>query len=431
MFTTDLSRKEFLRARKVMPGGVSSPVRSFRSVGGDPVVMARAGGSKIVDVDGNEYIDFVMSYGPMLFGHAPSSVVSAIASAAANGTAFGATSPREIDLCERICAMVPSVEKVRLVNSGTEAVMSAVRVARGFTGRDKVIKCDGCYHGHSDGLLAKAGSGMATFDLPDSAGVPASLTRETLTVPYNDVEALRQALDANAGNIAAVIIEPVPANMGVVLPKPGYLEAVRALTAERDVVLIFDEVITGFRLGAGGAQALLGVTPDMTTMGKIIGGGLPLAAYGGRAEIMDQVAPVGPVYQAGTLSGNPVAVAAGLAVLDLIDSTPKLYAELARKTTTIVEALRGCASSADVGVTINTIGSLFTMFFTETAVTDYATARLSDTSRYAAFFRSVLNSGVSLAPSQFEAAFLSTSHTDDDIGVALAVSEQAFAALPT
>lgn len=411
-----------------MPGGVSSPVRSFRSVGGDPIVMASANGSHIVDVDGNSYIDFVMSYGPMLFGHAPNTVVDAIATSAMSGTAFGATSPREIELCERICAMVPSVEKVRLVNSGTEAVMSAIRVARGFTGRDKIVKFDGCYHGHSDGLLAKAGSGLATFDLPDSAGVPASLTRETLTVPFNDIAVLKAALDANAGEVAAVIVEPVPANMGVVPAKPGFLEELRAITSERGIVLIFDEVISGFRLARGGAQELLGVTPDMTTMGKIIGGGLPLAAYGGRVDIMDMVAPVGPVYQAGTLSGNPVAVAAGLAVLDLIDSTPTLYADLASTTATVVEATRASAKAAGVPVTINTIGSLFTVFFSDSPVTDYTTARLADSGRYARFFRAALESGVSFAPSQFEAAFVSAAHSKSDLETTARVVATAFKA---
>ncbi len=429
VYTNDQSHILFERARRVMPGGVSSPVRSFRSVGGDPIVMQRASGSHIFDVDGNDYIDYVMSYGPMLFGHAPYSVVAAIAASAADGTAFGATSPPEIELAERICALVPSVQKVRLVNSGTEAVMSAVRVARGFTGRSKVIKFDGCYHGHSDGLLAKAGSGMATFDLPDSAGVPVSLTRETLTVPFNDIDALTAAIGANRSDIAAVIVEPMPANMGVVPAKPGFLEAVRAVTASNGILLIFDEVISGFRLAAGGAQEVLGVTPDLTTMGKIIGGGLPLAAYGGRADIMDSVSPVGPVYQAGTLSGNPVAVAAGLAILDLIAANPTLYIDLAAKASLLVASVQASAKKHNVPVTVNSMGSLVTVFFSSSLVTDYESARASDTQRYARFFRAALTDGVSLAPSQFEAAFVSTAHTDADLEVTAKVLDSAFVGL--
>jgi len=409
------SQSFFETARAVMPGGVSSPVRSFRSVGGDPIVIERASGSRVFDVDGNTYIDYVMSYGPMLFGHTPPSVTAAIASAAAGGTSFGATSPGEIALAQRIVAMVPCVERVRLVNSGTEAVMSAIRVARGFTGRSKVIKFDGCYHGHSDGLLAKAGSGVATFDLPDSAGVPAALTAETITLPFNDIETFRSALNAHDGQIACVIVEPVPANMGVVLPAPGFLETLRELTRRENIVLIFDEVISGFRLAPGGAQELLGVTPDMTTLGKIVGGGLPLAAYGGRADIMECVAPLGPVYQAGTLSGNPVAVAAGLAVLDLIASTPTLYTDLADKGKHLAESLRSLVSAKNIPAQVNNIGSLSTLFFTDSPVTDYASARHSDTKRFAAFFRAALEGGVSLAPSQFEAAFVSNAHSDIDL----------------
>ena len=428
MKTHNESQSLFRIARTVMPGGVSSPVRSFRSVGGDPIVIERASGSRVFDVDGNAYIDYVMSYGPMLFGHAPSRVTEAIALAAARGTSFGATSPGEIALAQRIVSLVPSVERVRLVSSGTEAVMSAIRVARGFTGRSKVIKFDGCYHGHSDGLLAKAGSGIATFDLPDSAGVPAALVAETITVPFNDLEALRAALGAHTGEIACVIVEPVPANMGVVLPAPGFLETVRGLTAQLGIVLIFDEVITGFRLGAGGAQELLGIVPDMTTMGKIVGGGLPLAAYGGTADIMDCVAPVGPVYQAGTLSGNPVAVAAGLAVLDMIQEAPILYTNLAERGKLLAEGVRSLAKAMHVSVQVNSIGSLMTIFFSGPPVTDYESARRSDTARYAAFFRSALEGGVSLAPSQFEAAFVSTVHSDDDFDETLRVLEAAFVA---
>lgn len=398
-----------------MPGGVSSPVRSFRSVGGDPIVVERAAGSRIEDVDGNRYIDYVMSYGPLLFGHAHPRVVEAVAGAVAGGTSFGATSPGEIALAERIAAAVPSVQKVRLVNSGTEAVMSAIRAARGYSGRSKVIKFDGCYHGHSDGLLARAGSGVATFDLPDSAGVPAALTSETVTLPFNDVATFQAALRSHKGEIACVIVEPVPANMGVVLPQRGFLEALREMTARENIVLIFDEVISGFRLARGGAQELLGIIPDMTTMGKIIGGGLPLAAYGGAAEIMDCVAPVGPVYQAGTLSGNPVAVAAGLAALDLIEQSRDLYQSLAQRTAALVREIDDIAARRAATVTINSIGSIATLFFNDGPVVDYASARRSDTSRYARFFRTALENGVSLAPSQFEAAFVSAAHTDEDL----------------
>ena len=412
-----------------MPGGVSSPVRSFRSVGGDPIVIERAAGSRVFDVDGNSYIDYVMSYGPMLFGHAPPSVTAAIASAAAGGTSFGATSPGEIALAQRIVSMVPCVERVRLVNSGTEAVMSAIRVARGFTGRSKVVKFDGCYHGHSDGLLAKAGSGVATFDLPDSAGVPAALTAETITLPFNDIDTFRSALNAHAGQIACVIVEPVPANMGVVLSAPGFLETLQDLTRRENIVLIFDEVISGFRLAPGGAQELLGITPDMTTLGKIVGGGLPLAAYGGRADIMECVAPLGPVYQAGTLSGNPVAVAAGLAVLDLIAATPTLYTDLAEKGKHLADELRSLASAKHISAQVNNIGSLSTLFFSDGPVTDYASARHSDTKRYAAFFRAALEGGVSLAPSQFEAAFVSNAHSADDLAATIDIFDTALDAV--
>ncbi|MDR3709350.1 MAG: glutamate-1-semialdehyde 2,1-aminomutase [Capsulimonadaceae bacterium] len=422
------SQDLFAVARTLLPGGVSSPVRSFRSVGGDPLVMERASGSRIFDVDGNSYIDYVMSYGPMLFGHAPAVVTEAIARAAAGGTSFGATSPGEIALARRIVGLVPSVDRVRFVSSGTEAVMSAIRVSRGFTGRTRVIKFDGCYHGHSDGLLAKAGSGLATHDLPDSAGVPSALTAETVTLPFNNVDLFDAALRAHKGAVACVIVEPVPANMGVVLPKPGFLEAVRDLTTKAGAVLIFDEVITGFRLAPGGAQELLGIAPDMTTMGKIIGGGLPLAAFGGRAEIMDLVSPVGPVYQAGTLSGNPVAVAAGTAVLDLIAGTPNLYRDLEAKAARLAEAARESAERRHIPLTVTTIGSLLTLFFTDRPVTDYASARASDTARFARFFRAALEAGISFAPSQFEAAFVSAAHTGDDIEATAAVIDEALGA---
>ncbi|HEX5323813.1 MAG TPA: glutamate-1-semialdehyde 2,1-aminomutase, partial [Capsulimonadaceae bacterium] len=400
------------RAKKAMPGGVNSPVRSFRSVGGNPFFVERGEGSRIYDVDGNAYIDYVMSWGPLLFGHAPARVVAAIERAARKGTSFGASTPAEVKLAEKIVAMVPSVESVRLVNSGTEAVMSAVRLARGFTGRSKVVKFEGGYHGHSDSLLAKAGSGVATLGLPDSAGVPENLTRDTIVLPYNDTDLFREAVYSNRGEIACVLVEPVAGNMGVVLPKAGFLEALREETERDGALLIFDEVITGFRLGKGGAQEYFGLKPDLTTLGKILGGGLPLAAYGGRAEIMDQIAPVGPVYQAGTLSGNPLAVAAGLAVLKEIEESPTIYKTLEEKMKHLALATREAAAKAGVTCQVNQIASMMTVFFTDRAVTDYDAAKTCDTARYAQFFRALLERGVSLAPSQFEAGFVSTAHSD-------------------
>ena len=429
MRDTSKSQALFARAQAIMPGGVSSPVRSFRSVGGSPLIASHSAGSRIWDVDGNEYLDFVMSYGPLLLGHAPKQVVDAIAQAASLGTTFGVTAPGEVAFCESIARLVPSVEKVRLVSSGTEAVMSAVRVARGFTGRSKVVKFEGCYHGHSDGLLAKAGSGVATFDLPDSAGVPAALTAETLTLPYNDIATFRAAMEAHRGEVACVLVEPIAGKMGVVMPKPGCLEALRELTDRDGAVLIFDEVISGFIVSLGGAQQLLGITPDMTTLGKIIGGGLPLAAYGGRTEIMDIVAPTGPVYQAGTLSGNPVAVAAGLAVLDEIEKRPDIYKELDQKRHHLQSAIAEAATKRRIPHTINGIGSLLTVFFTEGPVIDFASAKSSDTARYGRVFRAALELGVCLAPSQFEAAFVSLAHSDSDIEQAAKVFESALTAI--
>lgn len=425
MRQSEQSRKWIDRAQSVIPGGVNSPVRSFRSVGGDPFFAKSGAGSRITDVDGNVYIDYVMSWGPLLFGHAPARVVAAIERAARNGTSFGASTPAEVELAEKIVQFVPSVEKVRLVSSGTEAVMSAVRLARGFTGRPKVIKFEGGYHGHSDSLLAKAGSGVATLGLPDSAGVPENLTRDTIVLPYNDADLFREAVQANAGEIACVLVEPVAGNMGVVLPKPGWLEALREETEKAGALLIFDEVITGFRLAKGGAQEYFGVTPDLTTMGKVLGGGLPLAAYGGRAQIMDQVAPEGPVYQAGTLSGNPLAVAAGLEVLKMIEETPDLYRSLEAKMERLAHAARVAAADAGAACQVNQVGSMMTLFFTDRPVTDYASAKTADTDRYAKFFRAMLDRGVSLAPSQFEAGFVSTAHSNGDIEETIAAVGEA------
>ena len=408
------SARLFAEALRVIPGGVNSPVRAFKSVGGDPLFMARGEGPYIFDVDGNRYIDHVMSWGPLLFGHAPPQILAAIMDAASRGTSFGASTEAEVRLAQRIVAAVPSVEKVRLVSSGTEAVMSAVRVARGFTKRDKIIKFEGNYHGHSDGFLAKAGSGLTTFDLPDSAGVPANLTHDTLTLPYNNADLFRDAMDAHRGEIACVMLEPVAGNMGVVTPRADFLHALRDLTTRDDSLLLFDEVITGFRLAYGGAQELLGVVPDLTALGKIIGGGLPLAAYGGRADIMDTVAPVGPVYQAGTLSGNPLAVAAGLAQLSLLEQHKEtLYTKMHHQMHRLAQQTKDAAAREGVPIRINRLGSMMTVFFTASKVIDFPSAKTSDTAKYAAFFRALLKRGVYIAPSQFEAMFLSMAHSDD------------------
>ena len=407
------SARLFAEAQRVIPGGVNSPVRAFKSVGGDPLFMQRGEGPFIFDVDGNRYIDHVLSWGPLVFGHAPPRIIRAVTDAAQRGTSFGASTEAEVRLAQKIVAAVPSVEKVRLVNSGTEAVMSAVRLARGFTKRDTIIKFEGNYHGHSDGFLAKAGSGLTTFDLPDSAGVPANLTRDTLTLPYNDADALREAMRAHPGEVACVMLEPVAGNMGVVTPRADFLHALRELTAADGALLLFDEVITGFRVAYGGAQELFGITPDLTALGKIIGGGLPLAAYGGRADIMDTVAPVGPVYQAGTLSGNPLAVAAGLEQLTMLgEQKDTLYRDLHHRMHTLAHRTKEAAARLGIPHRINRLGSMMTLFFTDARVVDFASAKTSDTARYAAFFRALLERGVYFAPSQFEAAFISTTHTD-------------------
>lgn len=424
-----VSEQLYHRAVQRVPGGVNSPVRSFKSVGRLPLFAERGQGSRIWDVDGNSYIDFVMSYGPLIFGHAPEFVVNAITDAAQRGTTYGATTRAEVELAELMCAMVPSFEKVRLVNSGTEAVMSAIRVARGFTGRDKIVKFEGCYHGHSDGLLAKAGSGVATLSLPDSSGVPANLTRDTIVLPYNDTDQVVELMQEQGNEIAAVIVEPVAANMGVVLPAIGFLDALREWTTKTNSVLIFDEIISGFRLASGGAQEIFKITPDMTTVGKIAGGGLPLAAYGGRSDIMDFVAPTGPVYQAGTLSGNPLAVAAGLAALGELNANPVIYCNLAERMTNFCARNAEAAQRAGVKITTNTIGSIATMFFTDKPVTDFPTALTSDRALYSKFFAEIYGHGILLAPSQFEAAFLSTAHSDEDLEEAATAIEEAFYAI--
>lgn len=418
----------FARAQAVIPGGVNSPVRAFGSVGGKPIFIERGEGPYLFDVDGNRYLDFVGSWGPLLFGHAEPTILAAVIEAAAHGTSFGASTEAEVRFAEEIARMVPGVEKVRLVNSGTEATMSFIRAARGFTGRAKTVKFAGCYHGHADALLAKSGSGLATLGLPDSAGVPPAVTADTLTLPYNDLDAVAELFQIDGSEIACVVLEPVAGNMGCVLPQPGFLEGLREITTAHGALLLFDEVMTGFRLAEGGAQARFGVTPDLTALGKILGGGLPLAAYGGRADIMDVVAPVGPVYQAGTLSGNPLAVAAGRAMLRRLREKPP-YEYLEAEVGALAESFRQSARDAGVPTVVNQIGSMFTIFFTDRPVHDYATAKTADTERYARFFWALMERGVYLPPSQFEAAFVSAAFTPDDFATAREAARQAFATL--
>ena len=415
-----ISRSEdlFRRAVEKIPGGVNSPVRAFRSVGGQPVFIARGQGSHIWDADGNEYIDYVGSWGPLLLGHRHPEILAALEEALARGTSFGAPTEQEIELADAICDAVPSIEMVRLVNSGTEATMSAIRVARGFTGRDLIVKFEGCYHGHVDSLLVKAGSGMATLGIADTQGVPKAFCDTTIALPFNSPDALEQAFQAFGDRIAAVIVEPVVGNMGCVPPQPGYLQLLRSVTERYGALLILDEVMTGFRVAFRGAQQLYNVKPDLTTLGKVIGGGLPVGAYGGRKDIMSKVAPAGPVYQAGTLSGNPLAVAAGLAMLRHLKAHPEIYARLEANAAAL------CAA-APPDVTVNRVGSMFTFFFSNQPVTDWESARLCDTARFGRFFRHMLAQGVYLAPSQFEAAFVSAAHTDDDIRRTIAAAQAA------
>ena len=418
------SEELFARAKRSIPGGVNSPVRAFGSVGMTPRFIKRGKGDRLWDEEGREYIDYIGSWGPMILGHAHPAVVEAVERAARDGLSFGAATAREVEMAELICAMVPSVEMVRMVNSGTEAVMSAIRAARGFTGHDKIVKFAGCYHGHTDAMLLLSGSGLMTQGIPGSAGVPRGCTQDTLTAVYNDVEGVRALFEANPGQIAAVIVEPVGANMGVVPPVPGFLEGLRALCKEAGALLIFDEVITGFRLGPDGAQGWYGVTPDLTTFGKIIGGGMPVGAYGGRREIMEHIAPLGPVYQAGTLSGNPVAMAAGLAQLKLLAEEPDFYGKLNRTGDGFFPLLSTALRENGIPHCLRHVGSLGCVFFTEGEVNDYADAQKSDTARFAAWFRHMLSRGVYLAPSQFEAIFLSSAHSPEDLEKTIAAAKE-------
>ncbi|HYR89756.1 MAG TPA: glutamate-1-semialdehyde 2,1-aminomutase [Terriglobia bacterium] len=408
------SEELFNRAQKVIPGGVNSPVRAFRAVGGKPLFIQRGQGSHIWDADGKEYIDYVGSWGPLIFGHRPPEVIEALNQVLEIGTSFGAPTEREVDLAELIAKLLSSVEMVRLVNSGTEATTSAIRVARGFTGRERIIKFDGCYHGAGDSLLVRAGSGVATLGLPDSPGVPAGLAELTTVLPFNDAEALKDEFDRRGGEIACVIVEPVVGNSGCIAPQTGYLALLRNFTQRHSSVLIFDEVMTGFRVALGGAQERYGVRPDLTTMGKIIGGGLPVGAFGGRRDIMNRVAPAGPIYQAGTLSGNPLAVSAGLATLKRLQKESP-YERLEELGARLERGLLEAAARAGAAVRVNRVGSMFTLFFTDREVTDFESAKTSNTRLFNRFFHSMLDQGIYLPPSQFEAAFLSAAHTESDI----------------
>jgi glutamate-1-semialdehyde 2,1-aminomutase len=417
------------RAEAVIPGGVDSPVRAFRAVGGEPPFIVRGEGARIWDADGRSYIDYVGSWGPLILGHAAPEVVEAIVGAARDGASFGASTPREVELAEAVLAAYPSMEKIRFVSSGTEATMSAIRLARAATGRKRIVKFEGCYHGHADSLLVKAGSGVATLGIPGSAGVPEEVAQLTLALPYNDPAALEQAFRDFRGQIACVILEPVVGNMGVVVPHRDWLELVRELTTKDGALLIFDEVMTGFRVALGGAQQLFGMKPDLTTLGKIIGGGLPVGAYGGPSRLMDMVAPSGPVYQAGTLSGNPLAMAAGLATIDFLCEHPEIYPRVQRLTEALIAMVIDAARETGVPLIANHAGSMFTFFFTSTPVTDWASAAKCDTQAFGRFHRAMLHAGIYLPPSQFEAAFMSAAHTEEDVEETVAAAREALAAI--
>jgi glutamate-1-semialdehyde 2,1-aminomutase len=426
MSNTNNSKAEFERARRVIPGGVNSPVRAFKSVGRHPVMIDSASGTKIKDIDGNTYIDFISSWGPLILGHANKDILKAIEDTAKKGTSFGAPTLLETEMAELIVEMVPSIEKVRMVNSGTEATMSALRLARGYTGRDMVVKFKGNYHGHFDSFLIKAGSGAITLGLPDSPGVTKSTAKDTLLADYNDLESVQQLFDAHGAEIAAIIVEPVAGNMGVIPPVPGFLEGLRKMSDKYGSVLIFDEVITGFRLAKGGAQEYYNVLPDLTTLGKIIGGGLPVGAYGGKKEIMDMLAPDGPVYQAGTLSGNPLAMAAGLAMLKTLNETDGFYEELERKSAMLEAGLKSNLEKAGISGLINRVGSIQTLFFTDLKqVNTYEDAMNSNTDLFTKYFKSTLEEGIYLGPSQFEAIFISGAHSDEDISITIDASLKA------
>ncbi len=425
---TTRSRAHFKRAQSIIPGGVNSPVRAFRSVGGDPLFIKQAKGVILEDLDGNKFVDYVLSWGPMILGHAHVEVLREVISSAKRGTSYGAPCSGEVELAEILIKTVPSMEQVRLVNSGTEAVMSAIRLARAFTKRDSILKFDGCYHGHADHLLVKAGSGVATLGIPDSPGVPQSFAQHTLTAPYNDIKSTEKLIHKHAHNLGAIIVEPVAGNMGVVPPSDEFLPWLRMITQKYDILLIFDEVITGFRVHVGGAQSLYKVFPDLTCLGKIIGGGLPIGAYGGRKDLMQMIAPAGPVYQAGTLSGNPVAVAAGLETIRQL-KIPGVYRELDKQSKELAEGLGEAAKYAKIPYYQTRVGSMLGGFFTEGPVTDYAGAKKSDTARYAKFFHGMLNHGIYLAPSQFEAMLLSTAHTSRHIRKTVTAAQEVFLTL--
>ena len=426
----DRSRELQKRAEALIPGGVNSPVRAFRAVGSEPPILVRGEGARVIDADDNSYIDYVLSWGPLILGHAFTPVINAIEKAAEHGTSFGASTPTEADLAEAVVHAMPAIEKLRFVSSGTEATMSAIRLARGFTSRKYIVKFEGCYHGHSDSLLVKAGSGVATLGIPGSAGVPDELAQLTLALPYNNVAAVEQAFAKFKGQIACIIVEPIVGNMGCVPPAPGYLDTLQQIARRDGALLIVDEVMTGFRVAYGGAQELYGLKPDLVTLGKIIGGGLPVAAYGGRAEIMDKIAPLGPVYQAGTLSGNPLAMAAGLAMLcHLRDNQLEIYPRLDRLSADLVNRVLDAAREAGVALTANRVGSMFTWFFTDKKVHDWETAATCDTKKFGRFHAGMLDAGVWLPPAQFEAAFLSTAHTEQDVEDTVAAAREAFAEL--
>ncbi|CAG5069210.1 Glutamate-1-semialdehyde 2,1-aminomutase [Dyadobacter sp. CECT 9623] len=421
---TSTSQALFEKAQQFIPGGVNSPVRAFRAVGGTPIFIKSAKGPYVYDEDGNEYIELINSWGPMILGHAHELIQKAVSDAIQHSFSFGAPTRREVEVAELIVEMVPSIEKVRMVNSGTEATMSAIRVARGFTGRDKIIKFEGCYHGHGDSFLIAAGSGAATFGTPDSPGVTKGVANDTLTAPFNDLDAVRQLIDSNKNKVAALILEPVVGNMGCVLPAEGFLEGLRKICDEEGIVLILDEVMTGFRLAKGGAQERFGIKPDLTTLGKIIGGGMPVGAYGGRADIMNWVSPAGPVYQAGTLSGNPIATAAGLTMLNYLNDHPGVYTQLEESGKRLADGFKASLQKLSLNYTLNQIGSMYTLFFTNQQVTDFPSAKSSDLVLFGKYFHAMLNKGIYLGPSQFESMFLSTALTDKHLDMVIQANEE-------